>query len=523
MPVLELPDHPSLENLRKQAKTLQRLVRSAIPGALDAVAEFHPRLGSITADSPLLGAFSLADAQLVIARQYGFGSWPRLRQYLADVDRYTREPHQQPTRGPAGGAAGLADDFLRLACLVYDGYDPARVEQAERILTEHPEVALASVYAGAAAGEHEHVGALLAADPALAGRPGGPFGWPPLLYACYARVSPGPGRSTLEVARRLLAAGADPSAGYLWSGLPSPFTALTGAFGRGEGAPPAHPQAIELATLLLEAGADANDSQALYNCGLQSPPDDDGYLRLLLRFGLGAGTGGPWHERLAPVHPSPRQLLDQELIKAVRKALPGRVTLLLEHGADPTGRGTAPASGPATGSAAGHTAWEWATLGGRREILDRLAASGPAPAADPVLAFLGACMAGDADRVRELRAADPGITAEAIAREPDVLVDAAEADRPAAVRLLVQAGYDVDTPRRGGGYGPLHGAAWNGHLDMLRLLLELGADPEAEDLTHHGTPADWAAHNHQADTAAFLTSLTDPSSPDPSDPGPPAG
>ena len=372
-------------------------------------------------------------------------------------------------------------------------------------------MALASIYTSAAAGAHEHVAGLVAADPALAGRPGGPFGWEPLLYACYARVGLGPGRSTLEVARRLLAAGADPGAGYLWAGLPSPFTALTGALGRGEGAPPAHPQAMELATLLLATGADANDSQALYNCGLQSPPDDDGYLRLLLRFGLGAGSGGPWHERLAPVHPAPRQLLDQELIKAVRKGLADRVALLLAHGADPAGPGT---------GRGGHTAWEWATLGDRRKILDLLATTGPAPQADPVLTFLGACMAGDTDRVRALRAADPGIAAEAIAREPDVLVDAVEADRPAAVRLLVQSGYDLSTLRRGGGYSPLHGAAWNGHLDMVRLLLELGADPAAEDLTHHGTAADWAARNHQTEVAIFLASRTDPEPPGPEPPGP---
>jgi hypothetical protein len=520
VPVLELPDRPSLENLRKQAKTLQRLVRAGVPSALDTVAELHPRLGSISADSPLLGAFSLADAQLVIARQYGFPGWTRLRQYLAEVARYSRSPHQQPTRGPAAeDGGGLADDFLRLACLVYEGYDPDRIEQAERILADHPEVARASIWTSAAAGEHEHVSALLAADPALAGQSGGPFDWEPLLYACYARVtqraSQGPGRSTLEAARRLLAAGADANAGYLWAGLPSPFTALTGALGRGEGAPPAHPRAMELATLLLEAGADANDSQALYNCGLQSPPDDDGYLRLLLRFGLGRGTGGPWHERLAPVHHSPRQLLDQELIKAVRKDLPDRVTLLLAHGADPAGPGTRLGSRPG-----GHTAWEWATLGGRREILDLLATTGPAPPADPALVFLGACMAGDADQVRALRAADPGIAAEAIAREPDVLVDAAEADRAAAVRLLVRAGYDVNMLRRGGGYSPLHGAAWNGHLDMVRLLLELGADPAAEDLTHHGTPADWAERNHQTEVAIFLATRTDPELPSQKPPGP---
>jgi hypothetical protein len=68
-----------------------------------------------------------------------------------------------------------------------------------------------------------------AADPAAARRDGGPFQWEPLLYLAYARHDPRiPADATLETARLLLAAGADPDAGYLWHGLPSPFTALTG-------------------------------------------------------------------------------------------------------------------------------------------------------------------------------------------------------------------------------------------------------------------------------------------------------
>jgi hypothetical protein len=506
MPVLSLPDNPSLENLRKQARTLQRLVRTGVDSALDTVAEFHPRLGSIRAGGPLLSAFSLADAQLVIARQYGFPSWPRLRQYLATVAEYSRSPHVQPTGGPAepgADPAGLADDFLRLACLVYDGFDPARIEQAEQILAARPDIARSSIYASAAAGDYDHVSELLAADPGLAGRQGGPFGWEPLLYACYSRVAVRPGRSALEVARRLLAAGADPGAGYLWSGLPSPFTALTGAFGRGEGGPPAHPQAMELATLLLEAGADANDSQALYNCGLQSPPDDDGYLRLLLRYGLGKGTGGPWHQRLAPAHPSPRQLLDDELIKAVSKDLPDRVALLLEHGADPAGLGIAH---PVYG---GHDSWELATLIGSERVLELLARAGPPPEQDPVLAFLGACMSGDEPRARAMLADDPGIAALAIAREPDLVARAAAEGRLAAVRLLAGIGFDVNTLRRAGARcSPLHEAAWNGSMPMVELLLELGADPAAEDLGYHATPAGWAEHNGQLEVAAFLREIS---------------
>jgi hypothetical protein len=505
VPGIPLPAQPSLENLKKQARILQQLVRAGLPGALDTVAEFHPRLRSLPAADPWQAAFSRADAQLVIARQYGFPSWPRLRRHLAVLAEYSRSPHVQPTGGPvdaaAVGMAGLADDFLRLACLVYDGYDPARIEQAGQILAGHPEVAPASIYTSAAAGDHEQVSALLRADPGLGRRQGGPFGWDPLLYAAYSRVvSPQPGRSTLEAARHLLAAGADPNAGYLWAGLPSPFTALAGALGRGEGSSPAHPQAAELATLLLESGADANDSQALYNCGLQSPPDDDGYLRLLLRYGLGRGDGGPWHRRLAPAHPSPRQLLDEELIKAVAKDLPERIALLLAHGADPAGLGT---RHPVFGR---HDSWQIATMTGARELLGLLAAGWPAPDPDPVLSFLGACMSGDARQVRAMLAADPGLAAEAVAREPDVLAGAAERELPAAVRLLAEAGFDVDALRRAGARnGALHEAAWSGSMAMIELLLELGADVFLKDLNYQSTAAGWAQANGQDEAAAYLT------------------
>ena len=69
MPGIPLPAQPSLENLKKQARTLQQLVRAGLPGALDTVAEFHPQLRSLPAGDPWPAAFSRADAQLVIARQ----------------------------------------------------------------------------------------------------------------------------------------------------------------------------------------------------------------------------------------------------------------------------------------------------------------------------------------------------------------------------------------------------------------------------------------------------------------------
>ncbi|MEP7024336.1 MAG: ankyrin repeat domain-containing protein [Actinomycetota bacterium] len=529
MPVRNLPSDPSPENLRNQARTLQRRVRAGDPEALAAVRAFHPHPGSRSgpAADPAGGGetwqatFSLADAQLVTARQYGFPSWPRLRRHLDVVAAYSRSPGGDGPGGGSGSAPGdggdpgraggagaepaqLADEFLRLACLRYDRDDPARWAQAAQLLAAYPEIALASIHTMTAAGEAGAVAAALAADPGLVHAEGGPMRWAPLLYAAYSRVECAAARSTLEVARLLLAAGADPDAGYLWHGLPSPFTALTGAFGRGEGDPPPHPQATELATLLLDAGADPNDSQALYNCGLADDAADDGYLRLLLRYGLGTGTGGPWHARMGFTHPSPTELLDDELVKAAARGLAGRARLLLDHGADPRGLGTAH---PLFG---GHSALELAALHGHSTVLAMLteasaAAGDPAGPPDPVLAFLGACMSGAAGTVAELLAADPGLAAAAVAREPDLIVSAAEQDRLDSVRLLAGAGFDVNVLRRAGSRNrALHEAAWNGSMPMIRLLLDLGADPTLTDLSYSSAPSGWAETSGKLEAAAYL-------------------
>jgi hypothetical protein len=69
-----LPARPSLESLRKQAK---RLARATAAGNREAIARIEAQLSR--AQIP----FSNRDAQLVIAREYGFAGWPAL---LAEVN-----------------------------------------------------------------------------------------------------------------------------------------------------------------------------------------------------------------------------------------------------------------------------------------------------------------------------------------------------------------------------------------------------------------------------------------------------
>jgi Ankyrin repeats (many copies) len=57
---------------------------------------------------------------------------------------------------------------------------------------------------------------------------------------------------------------------------------------------------------------------------------------------------------------------------------------------------------------------------------------------------------------------------------------------------------------------PLHNAAWKGNLGMVKVLLELGADPGLRDPTYDGTPLDWAAHNQQEHVVEYLNDLERP-------------
>src|SRR6266487_1688592 len=65
----DLPARPSLDSLRKQAK---KLARDAAAGNAEAIARVHAQLPRATL--PL----SNRNAQLVIAREYGFVGWPDL-------------------------------------------------------------------------------------------------------------------------------------------------------------------------------------------------------------------------------------------------------------------------------------------------------------------------------------------------------------------------------------------------------------------------------------------------------------
>ena len=343
-----LGEFVNLDRLRAEARQLQRKINSGDHEALNLARTYAPPERDLDLDQ-----VSLATAQWLLARSYGRPSWPKLKQQIELIMEYTRDPEPAGDEPGPDDQAGLVDHLLRLSVLNYTRDRDQTFAGARDLLTRHPRLATANVFTMAVTGRAEELRTLLADDPEAANRSGGPYDWAPLVYLTSARISDA--QSAVETVRVLLAAGADPNAGYLWHGMTSPFTALTCVLGGGEQSQPPHPAAIEIARLLLEAGADPNDNQALYNRWFT--PEND-HLELLFGYGLGSDLPSVWRDRLGTGYPSTEEMLGEQLRWAADHGFTDRVRLLLDHGVHPDNRGYHPIYGDRSAAelaaAAGH-------------------------------------------------------------------------------------------------------------------------------------------------------------------------
>ncbi|HEX5421120.1 MAG TPA: ankyrin repeat domain-containing protein [Gammaproteobacteria bacterium] len=156
--------------------------------------------------------------------------------------------------------------------------EPSRWKYAARILDKHPDVSGHSIHTAAASGNAGAVERFVASHPESVSEKGGPQGWQPLQYVCYGRLPVAAfAENSVAIARRLIDAGADVAALLPYEGCS--FLPLTGAIGEGEMSQPRHPQAVALAELLIERGADPYEPQALYNTSLEQ--DDTIWLDFL--------------------------------------------------------------------------------------------------------------------------------------------------------------------------------------------------------------------------------------------------
>jgi ankyrin repeat protein len=459
-----LPAHPNLDQLRHQAKDL---LRAAQAGDADASARIERVSDRLT----------LAAAQLALAREYGFASWPKLKE---EVEACT---HDLAQRVDAFCAASVRDGSGRAA----------------RLLAETPAIAHYNFATAVLLGDATRVRDELRRDPALATRPDPRTGWTALHAVCASRwhqFEPTRVEGLLDVARQLLDAGADPSAfsddrrpgqrGH-WS----PLRCAVASANSG----PSNQVVIEL---LLVHGAIPNDHD-LYLAGfahdrhrllpllLQHVPDVASLAEQALSAPI--STNDVESVRiLLEAGADPRRYHNDDgqpssaVIEAIRAASgPDLVELLLAHHADPNAR-----------DSDGRSAYRLALARGRNDLAEPLRRHGADDDANNTDLFLSACLQADRDEAQRQLGRDPDLLDRLTDDERGAIVRAAETGKTAAVALMLDLGFPVET-RGGDGASPLHVAAYAGSANTVRLLLDRGADIEARDTTWSSTPLDWAA------------------------------
>jgi ankyrin repeat protein len=179
-----------------------------------------------------------------------------------------------------------------------------------------------------------------------------------------------------------------------------------------------------------------------------------------------------------------RAALDETLMLVATGSVPREcgvqipvIDLLCDHGAD--------------SNSAAHAA----ALHGETEALNALIARG---------ARIDLPIAATLDRVEDFRRMLPSADVETCHLAMALASQYGHVD---IVRLLLDAGEDPNRFNPVGGHShttPLHQAAGAGHEPLARLLVERGARLDIEDVLWHGTPADWARHAGRTELENYL-------------------
>lgn len=431
--------HPklSVEVLRREARALRRLCAAGDPEAQARVREVLP--GAAAGDLPL------AEALMVVAREQGVESWPRLilRAETRGMDRAARQ--------------------ARLAQALFQGQGWI----AEQLLADTPDLADGVFALHCALYDIAAVRRALARNPALALRASGPRR--ALLHLAFSKwfqQRPDLEADMIAVAEALVAAGADVNDGYLPEGAHQPLSALYGAIGHGGN--------MALGQWLLDRGADPDDGESLYHA---TELGHHAGLKMLLAAGADPrGTNALLRAmdfddvaavRLLLAHGAvPDDLRQGESVWGVpalhqaarRGSSPEMVALLLEEGADP-GR-----------IHQGIGVYGAAKVFGNRALADALEARGqavPLSRAERLLA----------------RAAE-GLESQGAFLNPEALPEVYRGllrsivplpGRLEHVRRLVELGLEYDRADSEG-VTPVQVAGWSGLPEVMGYLLTLRPD-----------------------------------------------
>ena len=326
-----------------------------------------------------------------------------------------------------------------------------RVGQVETILAVHPDLATQSVHAAAVLCDLDAVRGHLADDPSRATSPG-PRGWTPLALASFVKAPDD--ADPVAVIEALVASGADPNDGR------SLFVAFEAQ------------HADRLEALLAAGGQPASKDNPRGISLLHHAADDCWNQKLVTRL---LEEPVDWDVRCGPHD-------ETVLHAAVRRRRLDALDLFVARGADvnATTRG-------------GDTAWRHAIRRPFPEVAQRLAQLGAAAERQPIDELAEALHAQDEERARALLAQHADLASSLAPEEARLIADLSSQDNTAAVTLLLDHGFDIESRGLDGGTC-LQQTCWFAAVSTAQLLVERGADVNAGGCGHESTPLGWVTH-----------------------------
>lgn len=493
MPIKPLPSRPNLDHLKYQAKDLFKAWKEEDTEAFARIREFHPKFADKSKQEVRDAQFLLSDAKLVIAREYGFKSWTKLKRHIAtpgdqDSAWYRALYKKLKSLGLRMIAASVLGDFRR----AFEARDASAIR---KLLQQH------------------------VAARALINEPLFPFDAPALVHMA--------GQGDLAITEVLLEYGADPNRRSDW--WAGGFHALHVASGAvadrlleagavpdacaaahldrvellrdmldtdpsrvnergGDGQTPLHfARSLEAVDLLLERGADPDardlDHRSTPAQWMLNKRREAGRFNLARYL---VERGAYCDIFLATALGLTEQL--RAMIEADRSLLQLR-----------TGQGE---YGPEASGPGSHHIYTW-TIGQNLSPLQVAAQFEQEEAlkvlrtfADPKDRFIAACAGANEAEARQILNEHPELLNNLTANERRTLPDAAWGGNGAAVALMLKLGFDPAVTAQNGGT-VLHCAAWMGMATIVKTALSYSGVHElvnSPDPTYESTPLGWCCH-----------------------------
>ena len=473
-----LPEFPSIEQLRHQAKDLVKRFAAHDAEAVRRVQAHLPRAAQVSAADLLASRLTLSEAQWIVAREYGFPSWPKMKQH---VEALQTDPEAALE---AFKLAVNTRDSARLKTLLRT--NPTLVAQIDAPLFSFDSPA---VLQAAHHKDRKTLEVLLEHGASINARSqwwAGGFGVLPhddLEFAEYLvergaviDVWAAAGMNRLELLQEML------------QGNP----VLANARG-GDGQGPLHfADSVETARILLEHGAqiemrDIDHGSTPAQWMVASRPE-------VCRYLLSQGAEADIFMAV--------QLGDMGLVQQILADTPDSI-----HARVNQGRLT---SGASNGGHIymytlqnGDSPLYLAAALGHEAIYRFLLAH-----CSPTEQLLAACLKADESAVRALLAQSPDIVASLPPEQMRLIADAAWKHNTEAVRLMLDIGFDIEA-RGSEDSTALNRAAVRGFADLIELLLARGADVTAKNV--HGGDALgaclWGAENFRDENGDYPASV----------------